>query len=578
METDDAFTEGTYYFRCQIRIDGSNGTTHVLNKDGMTVSVNGAGWESSTATIDNNFSYIWVKSPEFVVAEPGETHPAKPTIAVSGSYTYTGSEITATVTGFDSTTMTVTGNVGKDAGEYTVSVVSKTGAWADGTTGAVTVKWTIAKADPAVTVPTGLTGTKGKALSTVALPSGWAWKAPETVMNATGDQSFAAVYTPTDTANYNTKEANITVAVSEPAPVIIPVDAPTAITGLIYNGSAQQGIADGTGYTLAGHKQTKAGTYTATATLTSGYKWSDGTTEPKTITWTIARKKVTPVIEVSGTYSYTGSAINPTYTVKVDGDILSADEYTVSVTENINAGNGKITVSDKANGNYEIITAEKTFVIGKGTQAKPTGIVGIAPTGTGVSDGKITGVTADMEYRKVGATVWTKVTGTEITGLTEGSYEIRFAEKANFSAGEAVTVAVTAHTHSFGTEWKKDGTKHWHECACGAKGDEAAHTGGTATCKEKAACSVCGEKYGTLASHNFTKQDTAERYLKSAATCTAKAVYFHSCAVCGEKGTTTFEYGEKLAHTFGAWKITKAATELNCPQRNRHEIKKHFVE
>ena len=32
------------------------------------------------------------------------------------------------------------------------------------------------------------------------------------------------------------------------------------------------------------------------------------------------------------------------------------------------------------------------------------------------------------------------------------------------------------HTHSYGTEWKYDGTNHWHECECGDKTDTAAHS------------------------------------------------------------------------------------------------------
>ena len=36
------------------------------------------------------------------------------------------------------------------------------------------------------------------------------------------------------------------------------------------------------------------------------------------------------------------------------------------------------------------------------------------------------------------------------------------------------------------------------------------------------------------------------KYLKSAATCTAKAVYYNSCTFCGEKGTETFETGNVL--------------------------------
>ena len=32
------------------------------------------------------------------------------------------------------------------------------------------------------------------------------------------------------------------------------------------------------------------------------------------------------------------------------------------------------------------------------------------------------------------------------------------------------------HTHSYGSDWKSDADKHWHECSCGAKAEEAAHT------------------------------------------------------------------------------------------------------
>lgn len=32
------------------------------------------------------------------------------------------------------------------------------------------------------------------------------------------------------------------------------------------------------------------------------------------------------------------------------------------------------------------------------------------------------------------------------------------------------------HTHSYSTEWKYDGTNHWHECECGDKADTTAHS------------------------------------------------------------------------------------------------------
>ena len=90
-------------------------------------------------------------------APPAPTDPAKPSISVTGTYTYNGSEHTATVNGYDSTTMNITGNTGTEAGDYTVSVTSKTDKWADGSTDAVTAEWKIGKATQKA--PTDLTGT-----------------------------------------------------------------------------------------------------------------------------------------------------------------------------------------------------------------------------------------------------------------------------------------------------------------------------------------------------------------------------------------------------------------------------------
>ena len=82
---------------------------------------------------------------------------------------------------------------------------------------------------------------------------------------------------------------------------------------------------------------------------------------------------------------------------------------------------------------------------------------------------------------------------------------------------------------------------------CNAIINKAAHVGGKATCKDRAVCTTCGAAYGGLGAHSFTEK-VAEQYLKSAATCTAKAVYYKSCTFCGEKGTETFETGNVLDH------------------------------
>lgn len=55
--------------------------------------------------------------------------------------------------------------------------------------------------------------------------------------------------------------------------------------------------------------------------------------------------------------------------------------------------------------------------------------------------------------------------------------------------------------HEFGEWTKKDETNHAHKCAKCNKEITEAHTGGTATCKEKAVCTVCHEAYGDFAAH-----------------------------------------------------------------------------
>ena len=63
------------------------------------------------------------------------------------------------------------------------------------------------------------------------------------------------------------------------------------------------------------------------------------------------------------------------------------------------------------------------------------------------------------------------------------------------------------------------------------------------------ACSDNVNTDGNVCQHVFTEKVDAT-YLKSAATCTEKAVYYKSCSLCGEKDTETFEYGD-VAHTLG---------------------------
>ena len=131
------------------------------------------------------------------------------------------------------------------------------------------------------------------------------------------------------------------------------------------------------------------------------------------------------------------------------------------------------------------------------------------------------------------------------------------------------TTSISALDHDWSDKWTTDGSSHWHECSrCDEINDKANHSGGTATCIKKAVCSVCRVEYGDFADHVYV-ESAEEQYLVSAATCTAKAVYYKSCSVCGEAGKETFEYGDPLGHEYGepAWtwnSYTSATATFTC--------------
>lgn len=72
----------------------------------------------------------------------------------------------------------------------------------------------------------------------------------------------------------------------------------------------------------------------------------------------------------------------------------------------------------------------------------------------------------------------------------------------------------------------------------------------------------CIEKlyFSTEHDHKYDKEVAEEKYLRSAGTCTKKAVYYKSCSCGAKSNSETFE--GKVSHTYGAWKVTKKATAI----------------
>lgn len=66
------------------------------------------------------------------------------------------------------------------------------------------------------------------------------------------------------------------------------------------------------------------------------------------------------------------------------------------------------------------------WTIEKADQREPKGVQSIQTSVKGKADGKITGVTVQMEWRKDKEETWYDCTGTEIDNLEAGVYAIRY--------------------------------------------------------------------------------------------------------------------------------------------------------
>ena len=224
-----------------------------------------------------------------------------------------------------------------------------------------------------------------------------------------------------------------------------------------YNGKPQSGVEEGEGYTLANHTATNAGEYKATATLESGYKWSDGYTErSRIVKWTIKKRTAKAedfIFTPPSNLVYDNSGKRPSvkikdefnYTGYLDFDYKCGESV---VLEPVDAGEYKVYVNVSSTANFnpvgKIHDASWKFTIANASQNMPDAsrITTVAPTSSSANDGIIHGIGNDMEYRKAGDTSWTQGTGSSITGLSSGNYEIRYKAKFNYDASPSITVTV----------------------------------------------------------------------------------------------------------------------------------------
>ena len=161
--------------------------------------------------------------------------------------------------------------------------------------------------------------------------------------------------------------------------------------------------------------------------------------------------------------------------------------------------------------NEYVIYAKLTDTSGNVAYINTNGIVldGTSPVITGIENGKTYCaaqiVTVDEKYVDT-----VTVNGTEVTLDRNGSFVLSSADGeqriiVTDKAGNTAEMTVTVNDgHTFG-EWTSNGNgTHTRKCTVdGCTGSETKDcSGGTATCKDKAKCAVCGKAYGKLDAKN----------------------------------------------------------------------------
>lgn len=254
----------------------------------------------------------------------------------------------------------------------------------------------------------------------------------------------------------------------------IPV--PTVYGPFTYNGNWQYGLLPGEvyGYELvgSGYRACRVGTYTVTVRPAAGFKWSDGTTGEKKLQWEIVKRTPT-----AGDFTFTAPE-----SLEYDG---TAKEATVRWSTGVDRTMGMGYWPDNT---FTVIYEQ---------------------------NGKVVAAPTDMGTYQVYVTVPGNEDINAVSELTDPSWTFTITHTGN---------------HQWG-DWQHDDTQHWRSCAvpgCQVKDSLGSHDG-TATCTERATCSICGAAYGTTDPnhHGLTHHDG------TAATCTQPgSLEYCECSDC----------------------------------------------
>ena len=312
-----------------------------------------------------NYEAIPDKTATLTILEPPEPVVTNAVPTAIADLVYDGTAKTGVAAGAN---YTIVGNVATNAGDYTATATVTNGVWEGGAKGATNIAWTIAKATvdmSGVTFASAAYVFDGKehSIAVTGVPVGVEvfYTGDATNRTEVGTNTVTASFKVLDEVNYNAimKQLTATLAITAkeepptpPEPVVTNA-VPTAIAGLVYDGTAKTGVAAGANYTIVGNVATNAGDYMATATVTNGV-WEGGAKGATNVAWTIAKATydMTGVTFTNGTYGADGTAKS----IFVSGALPPG--ATVAYEGNGQTEPGSYTVTAKFTGdaaNYEAI-------------------------------------------------------------------------------------------------------------------------------------------------------------------------------------------------------------------------------
>ena len=253
-----------------------------------------------------------------------------------------------------------------------------------------------------------------------------------------------------------------------------------------------------------------------------------------------------------------GNVTDNTATVNGGGVYFNGESKKFNISGNINVTG--IKKSGKANNIY-LPNGQIIKIMGELTNTAPIGVTTeVEPNSSNyvqIASGRAAYATPDkFQYEN---------NDTSISAVLSGSNNL-----------------LIACEHNWGITWQTDSTSHWHSCSiCNGKDNIVNHSGGTATCTEKAICEGCSLPYGNTLGHDFTGdtwQTDADHHWKKCSrcdvtdtesphewnsgkvttqpTCTTAGQKTYTCTVCS---ATKVETLDALGHNFAKYDA-KAAT------------------